>query len=192
MLLKPALNFPPELLLQAQGLNLGMKAAIFDVDGVLTDGRLFIAESGEAFKAFSTLDGHGLKLLARGGITPIVITGRDSPAVRRRVADLGLTHAVYGAGDKLAAAQPLLAALGLNWPEVAVIGDDWPDLPLLTRAGFACAPANAHVEVRAVAHYVTQRAGGDGAAREFCDLLLVAAGRYAELLQGHLQTLDGA
>jgi 3-deoxy-D-manno-octulosonate 8-phosphate phosphatase (KDO 8-P phosphatase) len=192
MPIKPALNFPPELLLQAQGPNLGMKAAIFDVDGVLTDGRLFIAESGEAFKAFSTLDGHGLKLLARAGITPIVITGRDSPAVRRRVADLGLQHAVYGAGDKLAAAQPVLAALGLDWPEVAAIGDDWPDLPLLTRAGFACAPANAHVEVKAVAHHVTQRAGGDGAAREFCDLLLVAAGRYADLLQGHLQTLDGA
>lgn len=187
----PALNFPPELLLQAQGPHLGMKAAIFDVDGVLTDGRLFIGESGEVFKAFSTLDGHGLKLLARAGITPIVITGRDSPAVRRRVADLGLAHAVYGAGDKLAAAQPLLAALRLDWAEVAAIGDDWPDLPLLTRAGFACAPANAHVEVKAVAHHITQSAGGDGAAREFCDLLLVAAGRYAELLQGHLQTLDG-
>lgn len=190
--LTPALNFPPALLLQAQGPNLGMKAAIFDVDGVLTDGRLFIGESGELFKAFSTLDGHGLKLLARAGITPIVITGRDSPAVRRRVADLGLQHAVYGAGDKLAAAQPLLATLGLDWAEVAAIGDDWPDLPLLTRAGFACAPANAHIEVKAVAHHVTHRAGGDGAAREFCDLLLVAAGRYAELLQGQLQTLDGA
>jgi len=188
----PALTFDPGLLLKAQGPNLGMKAAIFDVDGVLTDGRLFIGENGEMFKAFSTLDGHGLKLLARAGITPIVITGRDSPAVRRRVADLGLQHAVYGAGDKLAAAQPLLATLGFDWAEVAAIGDDWPDLPLLTRAGFACAPANAHVEVKAVAHHVTQRAGGDGAAREFCDLLLVAAGRYADLLQGHLQTLDGA
>ena len=83
-----------------------MKAAIFDVDGVLTDGRLYIGEGGEQFKAFSTLDGHGLKLLARAGITPLVITGRDSPAVRRRVADLGLTHAVFGAEDKLAAATP--------------------------------------------------------------------------------------
>ena len=188
----PTLQFSPELLLRAQGPNLGMKAAIFDVDGVLTDGRLFIGESGELFKAFATLDGHGLKLLAQGGITPIVITGRDSSAVRRRVADLGLVHAVYGAKDKLAAAQPLLTELGLAWPEVAAIGDDWPDLPLLTRAGFACAPANAHDEVKAVAHHVTRRAGGDGAAREFCDLLLMAAGRYAMLLQGHLQTLDGA
>lgn len=187
----PALNFPAELLLRAQGAGLGMKAAIFDVDGVLTDGRLFIGESGELFKAFSTLDGHGLKLLALAGITPVVITGRDSPAVRCRVADLGLRHAVYGVHDKLAAATPLLAELGVAWPEVAVMGDDWPDLPLLARAGLACAPANAHIEVKAVAHHITQARGGDGAARELCDLLLVAAGRYAGLLQSQLATLDG-
>lgn len=188
--LQAALRFPPELLLQAQGSGLGMKAAIFDVDGVLTDGRIYIGEQGESFKAFSTLDGHGLKLLAQGGITPIVITGRDSPAVRRRVADLGLQHAVYGAKDKLAVAQPLLDQLGLTWNEVAAMGDDWPDLPLLTRAGFACAPALAHAEVRAAAHYVTQASGGHGAARECCDLLLMAAGRYAALLSGQLDTLD--
>jgi len=188
----PALSFAPELLLRAMGPGLGMKAAVFDVDGVLTDGRLYIGEHGETVKAFSTLDGHGLKLLKQGGIEPLVITGRDSPAVRRRVADLGLAHAVYGAGDKLAAATALLATLGLRWAEVAAIGDDWPDLPLLARAGFACAPANAHAEVKAVAHHVTAAAGGHGAAREFCDLLLIAAGRYAALLQGHLQTLDGS
>ncbi|MBK7460842.1 MAG: HAD hydrolase family protein [Betaproteobacteria bacterium] len=187
-----ALNFPPELLLRAMGSGLGMKAAIFDVDGVLTDGRIYIGEQGETVKAFSTLDGHGLKLLQQGGIEPVVITGRNSPAVRRRVADLGLVHAVYGASDKLAAATALLAALGLDWPEVAAMGDDWPDLPLLARAGFACAPANAHAEAKALAHHVTTASGGHGAARECCDLLLVAAGRYAALLQGHLQTLDGA
>ncbi len=186
----PALSFPPELLLRAQGSGLAMKAAIFDVDGVLTDGRIYIGESGETVKAFATLDGHGLKLLLQGGIVPLVITGRDSPAVRRRVADLGLAHAVYGAHDKLAAATTLLGALGLSWAEVAAIGDDWPDLPLLTRAAFACAPANAHAEVKAVAHHVTASAGGHGAAREFCDLLLMAAGRYAALLLSQSQTLD--
>lgn len=189
--LKPTLTFAPELLLKAQGHSLGMKAAVFDVDGVLTDGRLYISEQGETAKAFSALDGHGLKLLQQGGIQPLVITGRDSPAVRRRVADLGLNHAVYGAHDKLAAATALLAGLHLAWPDVAVIGDDWPDLPLLARAGFACAPANAHAEVRGMADHVTTATGGHGAAREFCDLLLMAAGRYAGLLQGHLQTLDG-
>jgi 3-deoxy-D-manno-octulosonate 8-phosphate phosphatase (KDO 8-P phosphatase) len=187
----PALNFPNELLLKAQGCNLGMKCAIFDVDGVLTDGRLYIGEHGETVKAFNTVDGHGLKLLARGGITPVIITGRDSAAVRRRIADLGLTHAVYGAQDKLLAAQALLDALGIDWADTAAIGDDWPDLPLLLRAGFACASANAHVEVRAVADYVTKLPGGHGAAREFCDLLLVASGRYAGLLQLETRTLDG-
>ena len=187
-----ALNFPPELLLKAQGRGLGLKGAIFDVDGVLTDGRLFIGETGESFKAFSALDGHGLKLLVQGGITPLVVTGRDSPAVRRRIADLGLPHAVYGAQDKLAAATALLQSLNLDWPDLAVMGDDWPDLPLMARAAFACAPANAHAEVRAIAHHVTAARGGDGAVRECCDLLLMAAGRYASLLQGHLTTLDGA
>src|SRR5512145_2722158 len=170
---EPAIRFAPELLLAAQG----VRVAIFDVDGVLTDGRIYIGEQGEAFKAFSTLDGHGLKLLAQGGIVPVVITGRDSPAVRRRVADLGISHAVYGAGDKLAAAAPLLASLALEWSQVAAMGDDWPDLPLMTRAAFACAPANAHAEVRAIAHHVTRAEGGHGAARECCD---------------HLLTLDGA
>ena len=182
----PALNFAPELLLAAQG----SRAAIFDVDGVLTDGRLYIGEQGESFKAFCTLDGHGLKLLAQAGIEPIIITGRDSAAVRRRVADLGIGHAIYGVHDKLAAAERLRAEIGLQWSDLAVIGDDWPDLPLLLRAGFSAAPPGAHVEVRAVARHVTAAAAGYGAAREFCDLLLVAGGRYAGLLQGHLGTLD--
>ena len=122
----------------------------------------------------------------------MVITGRDSPAVRRRVADLGIAHAVYGAADKLVAAQGLLSTLKRGWGEVAAMGDDWPDLPLMTRAAFACAPPNAHAEVLAVAHHVTAARGGHGAARECCDLLLTAAGRYAELLRAHALTLDGA
>ena len=183
-------RFRPETLLRAQGAGLGLKAAIFDVDGVLTDGQLFISGQGEDFKAFHALDGHGLKLLKRGGIEPVVITGRDSPAVRRRLADLGIAHAVFGAGDKLAAAEALMAQHGWQWPELAAIGDDWPDLPLLERAAFACAPPNAHAEVRAVAHHVTSVPGGRGAAREFCDLLLMASGRYAALLQQERRTLD--
>lgn len=184
--LQPTLTFAANLRPLAQGI----RAAIFDVDGVLTDGSLFISEAGETLKAFNALDGHGLKLLAKGGITPIVITGRDSPAVRRRLKDLGLVHAVFGAHDKLAVAEPLLASLGLSWPEVAVMGDDWPDLPLMLRAGFACAPLNAHAEVRAVAHHVTALRGGQGAARDCADLLLWATGRYEALLRGHLETLD--
>ena len=183
----PALRFAPELLLRAQGI----RTAIFDVDGVLTDGRIYLSERGEEFKAFSTLDGHGLKLLMQAGIRVAVVTGRDSPAVRRRVADLGIADAVYGAHDKLAAAAALLGAAP-DWASLAVMGDDWPDLPLMSRAAFACAPANAHAEVKAIAHHVTRAAGGHGAARECCDLLLCAAGRYAGLLAGHLTTLDAA
>jgi 3-deoxy-D-manno-octulosonate 8-phosphate phosphatase (KDO 8-P phosphatase) len=185
---QPALQFAPELLLRAQD----VRAAIFDVDGVLTDGRIYIGEHGETVKAFATLDGHGLKLLVQAGIVPVVITGRDSPAVRRRCADLGLAHAVFGAHDKLRAAEQLRATLQLGWDQLAAIGDDWPDLPLLARAAFACAPANAHAQVKAAAHYVTAAAGGHGAAREFCDLLLVATGQYTRLLAGQLLTLDAA
>jgi 3-deoxy-D-manno-octulosonate 8-phosphate phosphatase (KDO 8-P phosphatase) len=194
----PALTFPPELLLKAQGI----RAAIFDVDGVLTDGRIYIGEHGEEFKAFSTLDGHGLKLLARAGIEPLIVSGRGAPALslppfspppalRRRVADLGLVHAVYGVEDKLAAAGLLLSRLKLPWSQIAAMGDDWPDLPLLTRAAFSCAPPGAHVEVRTACSHVTSAAAGRGAAREYCDVLLVAAGKYRELLHDHLLTLDG-
>ncbi|MDR7333087.1 HAD hydrolase family protein [Roseateles asaccharophilus] len=188
----PALRFPPELLVKAQGTGLGVKLALFDVDGVLTDGRIYIGAAGEDVKAFSTLDGHGLKLLQQAGITPVIITGRDSPGVRRRVADLGLTHAMHGVKDKLAAATPLLAQFSATWGEVAAIGDDWPDLPLLARAGFAAAPPGAHAEAKGVAHYITQAAAGYGAAREFCDLLLMAAGHYERLLHAHHDTLDGS
>jgi 3-deoxy-D-manno-octulosonate 8-phosphate phosphatase (KDO 8-P phosphatase) len=175
----PALNFPPELLLAAQG----VRVAFFDIDGVLTDGGLFFGDQGEALKRFNILDGLGLKLLQRAGITPAVITGRDSPALRTRLQALGLAHVHYGTEDKAPAARKTLDALGLDWSQAAAIGDDWPDLPVLRRCAFAAAPANAHAEVRAAAAYVTQVAGGHGAAREFCDLLLVASGRYAELLE---------
>ena len=188
--MSPAQHFAPELLLRAQGGAFGMKLAFFDVDGVLTDGRIYIGEQGETVKAFSTLDGHGLKLLARAGIEPVVITGRDSAAVRRRMADLGISRALYGVSDKRAAAEQVLAQTGLRWHQTAAIGDDWPDLPLLQRAAFACASANAHAEVLAVADHVTARGGGHGAAREFCDLLLIASGRYAALLRAQTQTLD--
>lgn len=192
--LSPALRFPAETLLAAQGSadsgEIGLKVCFFDVDGVLTDGRLWIGAEGESVKAFHALDGHGLKLLPQGGITPVVITGRDSPAVRRRVADLGLAHAHYGVSDKQAVAQRVLQQLGLNWGDAAAMGDDWPDLPLLTRVAFACVPPGAHAEVRAIAHHVTQASAGAGAARECCDLLLMAKGRYGALLNGHLTTLD--
>jgi 3-deoxy-D-manno-octulosonate 8-phosphate phosphatase (KDO 8-P phosphatase) len=187
---KSHLNFPPEVLLKAQGAGAGIKAAIFDVDGVLTDGTIWITDAGETLKNFNVLDGQGLLMLRKGGIVPIVITGRDSAAVRRRVSDLGLAHAAFGASDKVAAANEILQALGIDWGDVAVIGDDWPDLPLFAHAGFACAPADAHAEAAGAAHHVTRRGGGRGAAREFCDLLLMANGLYVPLMTKLLVTLD--
>ena len=191
----PCLNFPPELLLQGQGI----KVAFLDVDGVLTDGGLYFSEypdghehasplagfrsSGEIIKRFNTLDGHGLKLLQKAGITPVVITGRDSSVLRARLQALGITHAHFGTEDKCPAAELSLQVLGLDWSAAAAMGDDWPDLPVMRRAALSCAPANAHPEVKARAHHVTQAAGGHGAAREFCDLLLVASGHYASLLR---------
>ena len=174
----PALNFSPELLLKAQG----VRVAFFDVDGVLTDGGLYFSESGETLKRFNTLDGQGLKMLQRVGITPAVITGRDSQPLRVRLAALGITHVHYGTEDKRPAAEETLQALGLTWSQAAAMGDDWPDLPMLCRSAMACAPLNAHAEVKAAAHYVTSARGGDGAAREFCDLLVVATGQYVNLL----------
>lgn len=173
------LNFPPELLLRAQGI----RVVFFDVDGVLTDGGLYFTPSGESIKRFNTLDGHGLKLLQRAGITPAVITGRDSQALRLRLAALGVEQAQYAIEDKCRAAEQMLKTLGLDWHHAAAMGDDWPDLALLRRSALACAPPNAHREVRAIAHYVTSAAGGEGAARELCDLLLVASGKYAGLLE---------
>nr|WP_315429201.1 HAD hydrolase family protein [uncultured Albidiferax sp.] len=178
----PAIQFPPELLIKAQDI----RVVFFDVDGVLTDGGLYFSESGETLKRFSTLDGHGLKLLQKAGITPVVITGRDSLPLRVRLEALGITYTVFGTEDKRPAAERILAELGLDWSQAAAIGDDWPDLPVMRRCAFACAPANAQAEVLAAAHYVTQRTGGHGAGRELCDLLLVAGGHYAALLREYL------
>ena len=139
--LPPALRFAPELLLRAQPVRL----AIFDVDGVLTDGSLFFSDTGETLKRFHTLDGHGLKLLQRHGIVPAVISGRDSQPLRLRLDALGITQRRLGTEDKLPAAQAMLEALGLDWSQVAAMGDDWPDLPVMRRAAIACEIGRAHV-----------------------------------------------
>ncbi|MDE2418260.1 MAG: HAD hydrolase family protein [Burkholderiales bacterium] len=176
--MQAAIHFDPVLLLKAQGI----RVAFFDVDGVLTDGGLLFSESGETLKRFNTLDGHGLKMIQQIGITPVVITGRDSKPLRARLSALGITHAHFGTEDKLSAAEQTLKALGMGWDVAAAIGDDWPDLPVMRRSAFACAPVNAHIEVLAMAQHVTTARGGEGAVREFCDVLMVASGHYVDLL----------
>ncbi|MBP7353096.1 KdsC family phosphatase [Comamonas sp. UBA7528] len=177
-----ALQFPPDLLLKAQN----VRVLFLDVDGVLTDGGLLFSEQGETLKRFNTLDGHGIKLLQKAGITPAVVTGRDSAPLRLRLQQLGVTHVRYGTEDKLPAAQAILDALGLDWHQAAAMGDDWPDLPMLSRSALACAPANAHAECLALADFVTPQAGGQGAVRAVCDLLLTATGAYRRLLEAYL------
>jgi 3-deoxy-D-manno-octulosonate 8-phosphate phosphatase (KDO 8-P phosphatase) len=174
----PVVQHAPELLLKAQGLAV----VFFDVDGVLTDGGLYFSPKGETLKRFNILDGHGLKLLQTVGIVPAIITGRDSRPLRARLQALGIVHAHYGVQDKCFAAETTLRTLGLRWEQAAAMGDDWPDLSLMQRCGFSGAPPNAHEEVLAIADYVSGKRGGEGAVREFCDLLLIASGKYAGLL----------
>jgi 3-deoxy-D-manno-octulosonate 8-phosphate phosphatase (KDO 8-P phosphatase) len=176
------LQFPLDVLLLAQG----VKVVFFDIDGVWTDGGLYFSEAGETLKRFHTLDGQGIKLLQKAGITPVVITGRDSAPLRRRLQNLGVEHAHFGTEDKRPAAEATLQTLGLDWTCAAAMGDDWPDLAVMSRAAFSCAPPNAHAEVHAYAHYQTRAVGGQGAVRELCDLLVMASGRYAELLDAAL------
>lgn len=176
-----AQKFSTELLLRAQGI----RVVFFDVDGVLTDGCLYFTDQGETIKRFNTLDGHGLKLLQRAGIVPAVITGRDSKPLRLRLAALGIEHVHYGTEDKRPAAEQTLKVLELTWSQAAAMGDDWPDISVMQRCALACAPSNAHAEAKTAAHYITSARGGEGAARELCDLLLTASGQYEALLEEH-------
>ena len=145
-----------------------------DVDGVLTDGRLYYGDDGREMKAFSSLDGVGLKMLARAGITVAWITGSNAPSVAHRARALGVTRLVQGAEDKLAPWEALLDELGLPTAACAHIGDDLPDLPLLVRCGLGVSVPHAPAAVRDRAHYVTRREGGAGAVREVCELILAA------------------
>ena len=163
-----------------------VRLMVFDVDGILTDGGLHFGADGELVKRFSVLDGHGIKLLQQAGIVTAIISARASPIVVRRAADLGIGHVMQGVHDKRAAFDQLCAATGTMPDACGFIGDDWMDLPVLTRVGFAASVPNAHAEVRARVHYVTTAAGGSGAAREVCDLILRAQGKYEAALASYL------
>jgi 3-deoxy-D-manno-octulosonate 8-phosphate phosphatase (KDO 8-P phosphatase) len=164
----------------------GVRMMVFDVDGILTDGGLHFGADGEQLKRFSVLDGHGIKLLQQAGIVTAIISARASPIVARRAADLGIGHVMQGVHDKRAAFDQLCTATGMTPDACGFIGDDWMDLPVLTRVGFAASVPNAHAEVRARVHYVTTAAGGSGAAREVCDLILRAQGKYEAALASYL------
>lgn len=152
----------------------GIELAVFDVDGVLTDGRIILGAHGDELKSFHVRDGHGLVRLREAGIERAVITGRSSPVVERRMCELGIAHVFQGIRDKQACLSALLDRLGIAASATCYVGDDLPDLPAMRLVGLPIAVADACEDARAVALWVTQANGGRGAVREVCDLLLRA------------------
>jgi len=159
-----------------------IRVAVFDVDGVLTDGRLWFDDEGRELKAFHVHDGLGMKLLMRHGIQVAVITARRSAALTARLRELGIEHDWQGCESKTGSLEELLDRLGLEPAQAAFTGDELPDLPAMARVGLAVAVANARPEVLERAHWRTRLSGGEGAAREVCDLLLSAQGKMDEIL----------
>jgi 3-deoxy-D-manno-octulosonate 8-phosphate phosphatase (KDO 8-P phosphatase) len=165
----------------------GIRLLVLDVDGVLTDGRLYYGGDEVELKAFHIQDGHGLKMLRESGIEVAIITGRTSQAVERRAQNLGVQYVYQGVGDKLAVFEELLASLGLGATAAAGMGDDLPDLPILRRCGLAVTVPEAPALIRSHAHYVTSLHGGSGAVREVCELLMQAQGTLERKLQEYLR-----
>ena len=153
-----------------------VRLLVLDVDGVLTDGKLYFLADGSEAKAFSTLDGQGIKMLKNSGVNIAIITGRTSSIVERRAANLGIEHVVQGREDKRIALDELLATLQLSYAQVAYLGDDLPDLAPIRRVALGVAVANANSFVRQHAQAVTMLRGGEGAAREFCEFIMAAQG----------------
>ncbi|ARP88452.1 phenylphosphate carboxylase subunit delta [Bordetella genomosp. 9] len=159
-----------------------VRLMVFDVDGVLTDGSLYYGEHGEVLKRFNALDGHGLRLLAEGGIKVALITGRSGPIVDRRAAELGIAEVMQGVRDKGGALTALAQRAGVTLEQTGYMGDDIIDLPAMQRAGFAATVPHAPAYVAQGAHWVSAQPGGAGAVRECCDILLASQGRLGTLL----------
>lgn len=159
---------------------------VLDVDGVLTDGRLYFDNQGNELKAFYTRDGFGLKSVRSQGVLLALITGRRSELVARRADNLGIEHVYQGRDDKLNAFNELVEATGIDPQETCYAGDDWVDIPVLERVGLAVTVPEADAVVRQRAHWITTRPGGRGAVREICDLLLAARGADQAVLDGIL------
>lgn len=151
-----------------------VRLVAFDIDGVFTDGRFYISNDGIESKTFHTHDGFGVKKLLEAGLVVAVISGRESAAVDQRMIGLGIQHIIQGSSNKVAAFELLVKDLEINEAQAVYVGDDVPDLPLLRRVGFSVAVNNAHDDVKAECDYTTVRAGGFGAVREVCDLVLQA------------------
>jgi len=152
----------------------GLRLVAFDVDGVFTDGRLYLSDEGVETKAFHTQDGYGIRQLVQSGVAVAVISGRKSGAVDKRMAELDVPHVILGCKDKVAALNALAEKLGIDVCDCAYVGDDMPDLALLEHVGLAIAVANAVPALQERCDYVTKKSGGFGAVREVCDLVVAA------------------
>lgn len=164
-----------------------VRLAVFDVDGVLTDGRLHYGPNGEESKVFNTLDGHGLKMLRESGVELAIISGRESRALERRAGDLRIAHLFMGVENKLGVFEALLKSLSLSATQSAGMGDDVLDLPFLTRCGFAACVPSAPAYVKQRVQYVTSASGGHGAVREVCDLIMQAQGTWDAAMKKYLE-----
>jgi len=165
---------------------------MLDVDGVLTDGTIIYSDSGEEIKAFNVRDGHGIKLVMRAGIEVVLLTARESKVVGHRARDLGITGVYQKATDKLAAYSGILAEKKIQDRNVLFVGDDIIDVPVLRRAGFSAAVADAVPEVKEVVDYVTSQAGGKGAVRELCELLLKAQNKWERVTEKYSLPRDSS
>lgn len=163
-----------------------IKLVIFDVDGVLTNGSLFYGDDGQEYKAFHSRDGHGMKMLLKSGVEIGIITGRTSKVVEHRMENLGIQHVYQGKLEKLPTFEELINKLDVKPEEVAYVGDDVVDLPILTRVGLAIAVADAHNLVKQHAHWQTPHGGGQGAARDVCELIMEARGTLNTELKTYL------
>jgi len=164
-----------------------IKLVIFDVDGVLTDGSLFIGDDGQEYKAFNSKDGHGMRMLQDGGVDIAIITGRVSKVVEHRVKDLGIRHVYQGKRQKLPAYEELKKIVGLNDEDIAYVGDDVVDLPVMVRVGLAICVQDGHPYVKKHAHWITEHGGGRGAGRDVCEMILEAKGLLADKLASYTQ-----
>ena len=164
-----------------------IKLVIFDVDGVLTDGSLFIGDDGQEYKAFHSKDGHGMRMLQDSGVDIAIITGRVSKVVEHRAKDLGIRHVYQGKRDKLPAYKELMQHVGLQDEEVAYVGDDVVDLPVMCRVGLAICVQDAHPFVKQHAHWITEHNGGRGAGRDVCEMIMQAKGLLHEKLQSYIK-----
>lgn len=164
-----------------------IKLVIFDVDGVLTDGSLFLGDDGLEYKAFNSRDGHGMKMLQQAGVTVAIITGRTSKVVEYRMKSLGIEHVYQGQSDKRQAFAELLEKLNVKASEVAYVGDDVVDLPVMVKVGLAIAVQDAHSMVLKHSHWQTPSCGGRGAGRDVCEMLMEARNVLQEKLDSYLQ-----